>query len=109
MKIYIAGTNQEIQNPDLSKGCTYPGRIKTGTRDVVMEGSVKAYPPDGLRHRADVYEDCLYYHEYTAEELAAQQNPPEQPTELDTRVAALETGQADLQEALDLLLSGATE
>ena len=80
-----------------------------GTRDVVMEGSEKTYPPNGLRHREDVYEDCLYYHEYTAEELAAQQNPPEQPTGLDTRVAALESGQADLQEALDLLLSGAVE
>lgn len=109
MKTYIAGTTQEIQNPDLSKGYTYPGRIKVGTKDVVMAGSVESYPPDGLRHREDVYEDCLYYHEYTAEELAAQQNPPEQPTELDTLVAALETGQADLQEALDLLLSGATE
>lgn len=61
MKTYIAGTNQEIQNPDLSKGYTYPGRIKTGTRDVVMEGSVETYPPNGLRHREDVYEDCLFY------------------------------------------------
>lgn len=109
MKIYIEGTTQEIQNPDLNKGYTYPGRIKTGTRDTVMEGSVETYPPNGLRRRENVYEDCLFYHEYTAEELAAQQNPPEQPTGLDTRVAALETGQADLQEALDLLLSGATE
>lgn len=109
MKIYIEGTTTEIQTPDLSKGYTYPGRIKTGIRDVVMDGSVETYPPNGLRHREDVYEDCLFYHEYTAEELAAQQNPPEQPTELDSRVAALETGQADLQEALDLLLSGVTE
>lgn len=109
MKTYISGTTQEIQKPDLTKGYTYPGRIKTGTRDVVMPGSVKTYPPNGLRHREEVYEDCLYYHEYTAEELASQQEQPEQPTDLDTRVSALETGQADLQEALDLLLSGATE
>lgn len=69
MKTYIAGTNQEIQNPDMSKGYTYPGRIKTGTQDVVMPGSVEAFPPDGLRERRDVYEDCLFYVEGT---------PPEQ-------------------------------
>lgn len=103
MKTYIFGTTTEIQNPDLSKGYTYPGRIKVGTRDIVMEGSVKAYPPNGLRHREDVYEDCLFYVEGTPPEQ------PEQATSLDNRVTALETGQADLQEALDLLLSGATE
>ena len=75
MKTYIAGTTQEIQNPDLTKGYTYPGRIKVGTRDVVMEGSVEAYPPKGLRHREDVYEDCLFYVEGTPPEQ------PEQPSE----------------------------
>ena len=105
MKTYISGTTTEIQNPDLTKGYTYPGRIKTGTRDVVMKGSIEAYPPHGLRHREDVYEDCLFYVEGTPPEATQ----PEQPTGLDTRVAALENGQADLQEALDLLLSGATE
>lgn len=78
MKTYISGTTQEIQNPDLSKGCTYPGRIKTGTRDVVMEGSVKTYPPNGLRRRENVYEGCLWYHEYTEDELAAM-HPPDEP------------------------------
>lgn len=106
MKIYDETTRKEIQNPDLSKGYTYPGRIKVGTQDVIMPGSVETYPPNGLRRRVDVYEDCLFYHEYTVEELKAQQAQPEG---LDTRVTALETGQADLQEALDLLLSGATE
>lgn len=105
MKTYIYGTTQEIQSPDLSKGYTYPGRIKMGTRDVVMEGSVETYPPNGLRHREDVYEDCLFYVEGTPPEATQ----PEEPTDLDTRVAALETGQADLQEALDLLLSGVTK
>lgn len=61
MKTYIAETTQEIQNPDLSKGYTYPGRIKVGTKDVVMEGSVETYPPNGLRRREDVYENCLFY------------------------------------------------
>ena len=60
-KIYIAGTTTEIQNPGLSNGYTYPGRIKVGTRDVVMEGSVEIYPPNGLRRREDVYEDCLFF------------------------------------------------
>lgn len=106
MKTYNEKTGALIENPDLSRGYTYPGRIKVGTRDVVMNGSVETYPPNGLRRRVDVYEDCLFYHEYTAEELKAQQAQPEG---LDTRVTALETGQADLQEALDLLLSGATE
>ena len=73
MKTYIAGTTTEIQNPDLSKGYTYPGRIKVGTRDVVMEGSVETYPPNGLRHRKDVYEDCLFYAEGTP---PGQQEPP---------------------------------
>lgn len=105
MKTYISGTTTEIQNPDMSKGYTYPGRIKIGTQDIVMQGSVETFPPDGLRERKDIYEDCLFYVEGTPPETT----PPEQPTGLDSRVAALETGQADLQEGLDLLLSGATE
>lgn len=83
MKTYLSGTTKEIQNPDLSKGYTYPGRIKVGTRDVVMEGSVETYPPNGLRHREDVYEDCLWYHEYTEDELAAI-HPPDEPQPSDT-------------------------
>lgn len=69
---YIAGTAQEIQNPDLSKGYTYPGRIKVSTKDVVMPGSVEAYPPNGLRRRIDVYEDCLFYIEGTPAELPSE-------------------------------------
>lgn len=74
MKTFLVGTNQEIQNPDLSKGYTYPGRIKAGTRDVVMEGSVDTYPPNGLRRREDVYEDCLFYVE------GARPEPPAKPS-----------------------------
>ena len=74
MKIYIDGTTAEIQNPDMSNGYTYPGRIKTGTRDVVMEGSVETYPPNGLRHREDVYEACLFYVE------GARPEPPAEPS-----------------------------
>lgn len=61
MKTYIAGTTTEITNPDLSTGYTVLGRVKIGTRDVVMGGSVETYPPNGLRRREDVYEDCLFY------------------------------------------------
>ena len=65
MKTYISGTAHEIQNPNMSKGYTYPGRIKTGTQDLVMQGSVETSPPGGLRERKDVYEDCLFYVEGT--------------------------------------------
>ena len=105
MKTYIAGTTTEIQNPDTTNGYTYPGRIKIGTQDVVMQGSVETFTPDGLRERKDVYEDCLFYVEGTPPETTQ----PEQTSDLDTRVSALESGQADLQEALDMILSGVTE
>lgn len=75
MKTYISGTSTEVKDSDLSKGYTYPGRIKVGTKDVVMEGSVETYPPNGLRHREDVYEDCQIYVPYTEEELATRNQP----------------------------------
>lgn len=105
MRTYISGTTTEIQNPDLTKGYTYPGRIWRGMQDVVMLGSVETFPPEGLRERKNVYEDCLFYVEGTPPETT----PPEQSTGLDTRVSALETGQADLQEALNMILTGVTE
>lgn len=106
MKIYDEITGAELTAPDENKGYTYPGRRQTGTRREILPGTAALYPPDGLQREVPIYEDCLIYHAYSEEELAAQQEPP---SGLDTRVAALETGQADLQEALDLLLSGATE
>ena len=61
MKTYNALTGEEIENPDLEAGYTYPGKRYIGTQKVVMEGSVARYPPDGLRHEEPVYEDCLFW------------------------------------------------
>lgn len=94
MKTYNPKTMEEIQSPDLSKGYTYPGRIKVGTQDVVMKGSVEAYPPNGLRHRDDVYEDCLFYVE------GARPEPPAGPSEIsatwDEMAAAYNEGVASV-------------
>lgn len=61
MKTYNAITGEEVENPDLEAGYTYPGQRYIGTEQVVMEGSVERYPPDGLRHEEPVYEDCLFW------------------------------------------------
>lgn len=61
MKTYNAITGEEIENPDLEAGYTYPGKRYIGTQKVVMQGSVERYPPDGLRHEEPVYEDCLFW------------------------------------------------
>lgn len=112
MKIYDEITKEEIDLPDLSAGYVYNGVTVTGRmegRIEVLDGTVTEERPDGLRRlipAQDITEPCQWYHTYTGEELAAQQ---EQPTDLDSRITALESGQADLQEALELLLSGATE
>ena len=64
MKTYDEKTLEEIESPDLSKGMTYPGKIKTGVEYVVMSGSQEKYPPNGLRKEKAVYEECLFYHKY---------------------------------------------
>ena len=61
MKTYNALTGEEIENPDLEAGYTYPGKRYIGTQKVVLEGSVARYPPDGLRNEEPVYEDCLLW------------------------------------------------
>lgn len=112
MKIYDETTKEEITSPNLDVGYLYEGVIVTGRIEEhveVMEGTVTEDRPNGLRRLVpakDITESCQWYHTYTPEELAQQQ---EQPNDLDTRIEALENGQTDLQEALDLLLSGATE
>lgn len=95
MKIFDPQTMQEMQSPDLSKGYTFPGRIKVGTEDVLLPGSVETFPPNGLRKRRDLYEECLFYHEYTEEELAAKN----QPSQLD-RVEAQATYTAMMTDTL---------
>ena len=49
-----------------------------GTERVTLKGTVERYPPDGLGYDKPVYEDCLYYHTYTEDELAAM-HPPDEP------------------------------
>lgn len=81
MKTYREKTGELIENPDLEKGYTYPGERYLGTERVILGGTVELYPPGGLGYDKPVYEACLYYHAYTAEELAAMhQTDPEPDT-----------------------------
>ena len=91
MKIYDEITNELIENPDLEAGRLYDGVIVVGheeERIEVMEGTVTAERPAGLRRRIpahDITEPCQYYHKYTEEELAAMQ-----PSDTEARLAAVE-------------------
>lgn len=78
-------THELIEKPDLENGYVYPGTIVVGheeERIEVMEGTVTAARPAGLRRRIpahDITEPCQYYHKYTEEELAAMQPPDPEP------------------------------
>lgn len=133
MKTYNELTHEEIQNPDLSLGYTYPGQRFVAHHEAVSEqyhyevmGDTESMRSGkGLRTKVvdvpardawDEYEGCLYYHPYTEEELASQSLPEETDgSDLAVRVQKLEDGKADqtavneLQEALDMILSGVTE
>lgn len=82
MKIYDEVTMTELPEVDLTAGYTYQGCIRTGEKTVILEGTVTARRPEGLRRLETVYEDCLLYHAYTAQELEKQQNG-QQPSQLD--------------------------
>lgn len=71
MKTYHEQTGELIENPDLEAGYTYPGHRYVGTERVILRGTVELYPPDGLGYDKSVYEDCLWYHEYTDEDKEA--------------------------------------
>lgn len=72
-----------------------------GTERVILGGTVELYPPDGLGYDKPVYEDCLWYHEYTEDELAAMHPPDEpQPSDMEERLKAVED---ELQAAKILL------
>lgn len=92
MKIYDEITREEITEPDLSAGYLYDGVIVTGhteERIEVMDGTVTASRPDGLRRlipAQEITEPCQWYHTYTEEELAQQ----EQHRTTEERLAALE-------------------
>lgn len=92
MKIYDEITKEEILAPDLSAGYVYDGVLVTGRteeRIEVMGGTVTEARPDGLRRMIpaqDITEPCQWYHTYTEEELAQQ----EQDRTTEKRLAALE-------------------
>ena len=92
MKIYDEITRAEIPAPDLSAGYLYDGVIVTGhteERIEVMEGTVTEERPDGLRRLVpaqNITEPCQWYHTYTEEELAQQ----EEAGTLEERLTALE-------------------
>lgn len=91
MKTYNEKTGELIENPDLEAGYTYPGQRYVGTERVILRGTVELYPPDGLGYDKSVYEDCLYYHTYTEDELAAQHPPDEpNPSDVEKRLTAVE-------------------
>ena len=81
MKTYDEITKEVITfEINSSKGYTYNGKIVSGHVDeksVIMEGSVSEFWPNGMEKIVpgyDIYEECLYYHAYTEEELKAIQD-----------------------------------
>lgn len=95
MKIYDEITNEELTSPDLSAGCLYTARRVAEhvpeSREV-MQGTVTEDDHEGLEHIIsgyDVYEDCQYYHTYTAAELAEKSRPTLQD-QVDANAAAIE-------------------
>lgn len=94
MKIYDEITNEELTSPDLSAGYLYTARRVVEhvpeSREV-MQGTVTEDDPKGLEHIIsgyDVYEDCQFYHAYTAEELAELEKPTLQE-QVDANAAAI--------------------
>lgn len=100
MNIYHEETMELLENPDLDLGRTYPGSRFVAHHDAVEEQSHLEVMPGteamnggkGLRGKVidvpakaawDEYEDCLLYHPYTEEELAAM-HPPDPTPALDT-------------------------
>lgn len=71
MKTYDEKTWEEIQNPDLSAGYTYPSRRKIGTERRTHAGTETMYPPNGLQYDVPVYEDCKLYRKYTDSDMDA--------------------------------------
>lgn len=75
MKIYDEITGEELISPNLNLGYLYDGKHVSGHVDetkIVLKGTVTDFRPEGLTHIVpgyDTYEDCQYYHKYTAGEL----------------------------------------
>jgi hypothetical protein len=81
MKIYDEITNEELTSPDLSEGYLYTSRRVIGHTEEsyeIMEGTVTEKCPGGLRRlipAQNIYEDCQFYHTYTAEEIVQRNKP----------------------------------
>lgn len=92
MNVYHEETKDLIQSPDFSLGYVYPGQRFVSHHDAVAEqyhyevmGDTESMRDGkGLRTKVidvpareawDEYEQCLYYHAYTKEELDAMQQP----------------------------------
>lgn len=94
MKIYDELTGAELTAPDESAGYLYAGQrvVKHVTETTeIMAGTVTADCPQGLRRiipAHDVYEDCQYYHAYTAEERDEREKPTLQE-QVDANTAAI--------------------
>ena len=118
---------ERIENPDLSLGTLNPGKrtvhhaAVAGVAEVWHYETVAEYPNGGrdIRKVIDVpgvaargaWDEEIaiqIYTPYTAEELARMEAERNKPT-TEERLAALEEENRQLKEALDLLLSGATE
>lgn len=107
MKIYDEITKKEIMDEiDSDKGYTYEGKIVSGHVDetkVIMEGSVSEFWPNGMEKIVpgyDTYEDCLYYHTYTKEELQAIQDEKDRLAKEEAdRLAAQEAEEKARKEA----------
>ena len=94
MKIYDEITNEDLTSPDLSAGYLYTARRVAEhvpeSREV-MQGTVTEENPQGLSRiipAHDVYEDCQYYHAYTAEERDEREKPTLQE-QVDANAAAI--------------------
>lgn len=96
MNTYHETTGELLESPDLALGRTYSGRrfiahheavdAQYGTRimpDTEALNGGKGYKERYLISPAqpawDEYEDCYFYHEYTAEELEAMKPPDPEP------------------------------
>lgn len=102
MTIYDESTNLPIEDPDLSAGFVYDGVRIIGYTDgyyKVMQGTVTEKRPKGLRTwipPEPITEPCQWYHKYTEEELAQQQ----EDKDTQKRIAALEKELANQGEEL---------
>lgn len=120
MNVYHEETLELLENPDPELGRTYPAQRFVAHHEAVQEQSHLEVMPGteamnggkGLRGKVvdvpaqpawDEYEDCLYYHPYTEEELAALRPPDPVPDDvLDARIRAA------LQPIYNAILEGKT-